>query len=96
MNNEYRRRILEEGYFTEEDYPCTIKTNFSILGSIIEIARQEQKISFLPDDSIGDILGFDAVTIYEKYNLSHGPVDILSFDNVFVECDIAHGKILRG
>ena len=56
-----------------------MKPNFS-LGSIIEISTQGPVISFVPDDSIRDFLGFNATTIYEEYNLSPNPVDILSFD----------------
>ena len=48
------------------------------------------------DDSMKDILGFNARTLYEEYNLSTNPVDILSFDNIFLECDIAQGMIFKG
>ena len=48
------------------------------------------------DDSIKDLLGFHAITLYEEYNSSINPVDILSFDNIFLECDIAQGIIFKG
>ena len=48
------------------------------------------------DDSIKDLLRFDARTLYEEYTPSHHPVDILSFDNIFLECNIAQGIIFRG
>ena len=48
------------------------------------------------DDSIRDLLGFKARTLYDEYNLSQNPVDILSFDNIFLECDIAQGMIFKG
>ena len=48
------------------------------------------------DDIIRDTLGFHAITLYENYNLSTNPVDILSFDNIFLECDIAQGMITKG
>ena len=48
------------------------------------------------DDSIRDLLGFNARTLYEEYKLSPNPVDILSFGNIFVECDIAQGMIFKG
>ena len=48
------------------------------------------------DDSIKDLLAFHAVTLYEEYNLPTNPVDILSFDKVFLECDIAQGMIFEG
>ena len=79
LNNEIKRFIIEEEHYTEANYPFTIKPNFSTLGSIIEISTQGPVISFVPDDSIRDLLGFNATTIYEEYNLSPNPVDILSF-----------------
>ena len=88
-NNEIRRPTTEEGHFTEADYPFTIKPNFSTLGSLIEISRQEPLITFLHDDRIKYFLGFNAVILYEEYKLSPNPVDILSFDNFFLETDIA-------
>ena len=48
------------------------------------------------DDSVRDLLGFNAGTLYEEYTLSNNPVDILSFDNVFIETDIAKGMIFKG
>ena len=48
------------------------------------------------DDSIRDLLGFNARTFYEEYTLSNNPVDILSFDKIIVETDIANGMIFKG
>ena len=48
------------------------------------------------DDSIKDLLGFHARTLHEEYTPSNNPVDILSFDNIFVERDIAQGMIFKG
>ena len=41
-------------------------------------------------------MGFNKTTIYDDYNLSPNPVDNLSFDNIFLECDIAQGMIFKG
>ena len=65
------------------------------MGSILEISTQGPVISFVPDDSIRDLLGFNATTIYEEYNLSPNPADILSFDNISYECDVVQGMIYR-
>ena len=73
-----------------------IKPDFNTLGSIIEISPQVSVISFSPNDSIGNLLGFSKTTIYEEYNISPNPVDIISFNNIFIECDIARGMIYRG
>ena len=96
LDKEIKRIIISQGYFNLKDYPFLIKPNFSTLGSIIEIHNEESATSFIPDDSIRDLLGFNKTSIYEKYNLSPKPVDILSFDNIFIETDIAKGMIFQG
>ena len=96
LNNEIKRIIIDEGYYTETNYPFTIKPNLSTLGSIIEISPQGSIISFMFDDSIKDLLGFNTRTLYEEYTPSDHPVVILSFDNIFLECNIAQGMIFKG
>ena len=96
LNNEIKRIIIDEEHYTDANYPFKINPNFSTLGSIIEISTQGPVITFVPDDSIREILGFNKTTIFEEYNLSPNPVDILSFDNIFLECNIAQGMIFRG
>ena len=96
LNKEIKRIIFDEEHYTEANYPFTIKPNFSTLGSIIEISPQGPIISFMFDDSIKNLLGFNARTLYEEYTPSDNPVDILSFDNIFLECNIAQGMIFKG
>ena len=96
LNDEIKRIIIDEEHYTESNYPFTIKPNFSALGSNIEISPQGPIISFMFDDSIKDLLGFNARTLYEEYNLSTNPVDILSFDSIYLECDIAQRLIFKG
>ena len=96
LNDEIKRIIIDDEHFTSENYPFKIQPNFTTLGSIVEISNQESAISFRPDDSIGSLLGFNKRAIYEEYILSDNPVDIISFDNIFIECDIAQGMIFRG
>ena len=95
FNDEIKRVIIDEEHYTEANYPFKMKPNFSTLGSIMEISPQGSIISFMFDDSIKDLLGFHAITLYEEYNLSTNPVDILSFD-IFLECEIAQGMIFKG
>ena len=52
LKNEIKRIIIDEGHYTEANYPFKIKPNFSTLGSIIEISPQGPIISFMFDDSI--------------------------------------------
>ena len=60
LNNEIKRNITEECYFTEATYPLTIKPNLSTLGSVIKSLSNNNgsQIAFTPDDSISDLLGF--------------------------------------
>ena len=96
LNNEIKRIIIDEEHYTEANYPFKIKPNFSTLGSLIEISPKGPIISFMFDDSIKNLLGFHAITIYEEYILSPDPVDIISFNNIFIETNIATGMIFRG
>ena len=96
LNREFEKSIIEAGLFTEDKYPITIKPNFSTFGSFKKFFRHEPLISAVPDDSIRDTLGFDSWTIFEKSDLSPNPVDILSFEKIFLESDIVHGMIFKG
>ena len=96
LNNGIKRIIIDEEHYTEAKYPFKIKPNFSTLGSIIEISTQGPVSTFVPDDSSRDLLGFNERTIYEEYNLSPNPVDKISFNNIFIEADIAKGMIFKG
>ena len=96
MNNEIKRFIIDKGFYSESNYSFLIQPNFSTLGSIIEISHQGPVISFVFDNSIRNLPGFDDILLYNEYNLSTNPVDILSFDNIFIECDLAQGMIFKG
>ena len=48
------------------------------------------------DHNIGDLLGFHETILWQEYNLSPSPVDILSFENFFTHTDIAQGTIFKG
>ena len=60
------------------------------------MSSQGPVITFVPDDSMRDILGFNKTTIPVEYNLSPNRVDILSFDIIFIETNIARGMIFKG
>ena len=96
LNEELKRIIIDKGYSSENDYHFTIKPNFSTLGSTIQIQAQGPIFGFLFDDTIGNLLGFNKTILWEEYNLSPNPVDILSFDNYFIHTDIAQGMIFKG
>ena len=97
LDAEIKRICINEGLSTEPNYPFKIRLNFSTLGSIIEIdVGIRRTIDFNPDNSSRDLLGFKPKIITKEYNLSDHPVDILSFDNILFECNIAQGMIFRG
>ena len=66
LNNEIIRILIDEGHYTEINYPFTIKPNFSTLGSIVKLSPQGPVLTFVPDDSIRDLLGFNKSSIFEE------------------------------
>ena len=90
------KRIIDKSQYTSVEYPFKIKPIFSTLGSIITKSPQGSINGFVFDDSIGNLLGFNETILWEEYNLSPNPVDILSFDKIFIETDIAQGMIFKG
>ena len=96
LNEEIRRIFNDKGHYSENNYPFTKKPNFSTFGSIVQVSHQGPIISFVFNDSIRKLLGFDETIIYRKYKLSPNAVDILSFDNIFLDCDFAKGMTFRG
>ena len=94
-DSEIKRKIIDEGHYTEVNYPFTIEPTFSTLGSIIETSAEGPIITFVPDDSIRNLLGFNKTTIFEEKIFSNNTVDILSFDNIFLESDTAHGMTFK-
>ena len=66
------------------------------MGSLFEVKPQGSIIGFVFDESFGNLLGFNETIIREEYKLSPNPVDILSFDKIFLECDIAKRMIFQG
>ena len=96
MHNQIERINIDEEHFTEANHPFTIKPNFSCLGNMIEISFQGPLLSFIPHDSMRNLLGFSATTLYEDYNTSPNRVDNLSFNKFFLKSDFAQGTIFKG
>ena len=95
IDKKLKKIIIGEDLFAEAKYPFKIKPNFSTLGSIIEISPQGPTISFMFNESRRDLLGFNARTLYEEYNLRPNPVDKISFNNIFIETDIAKRMMFK-
>ena len=96
MDEEIKWIVFDEGHYTAVDYPFKVKPNYSTLGSIVEIIPQGPIIGFVFDDNIGNFQGFNETILWQEYNSSPNPVDILSFDDIFIETDIAKGMISKG
>ena len=77
LNDEIKRITIDEGHYTEANYPFKIKPNFSTLGSIIEISPQGPIISFMFDDSIKNLLGF--MLLYYMKNIIYQPIPLISY-----------------
>ena len=95
LDDEIKRIFIDKGHYTEANYPFRIKPIFSTLDSNAEILPKGPIIGFVFDDNIGNLLGFHETISWQEYDLSSIPVDILSFDNVFIECDIARGMTFK-
>ena len=97
LHKEIERIIIDEGYITEEDYPFTIKANFSTLGSNIEITPgRGWQISFVQDirsESFCELnrLSYTMDIFYPIIPLIDYPLIIF-----FLETDIAQGMISNG
>ena len=48
------------------------------------------------DDSIRNLPGFHETLLYNEFKLSPLPVDFLSFDNIFLETNIAQEMVFKG
>ena len=66
LDKEIKRIIIGEDHFTEANYPFKIKPDFSTLGSFIEISPKGPIVGLVFDDSIRDLLRFNAGTLYEE------------------------------
>ena len=96
LDKEIKRFIFVERYITAEDYPFSIKPNFSALVSILDIKPgRGWEISFSQDDTLRGLLNFKPRAIYKDCNLPQNPFDKLSFDKIFLETDIAQEMIIK-
>ena len=69
----------------------------STLAPTLEISSNitDNQLCFTTNDSIGDLSEIKPFVIHYEYNLSDNPVDILSFDNIFLETDSAQEMIFK-
>ena len=95
FNTKIKELIVEVGDATGENYPFLIRPNFVNLGSIIEIDNGWE-IDFTQIGTIREVLRFKSKRISKEINHSDDPVDIISFDIIFIETDIVSGMNIDG
>ena len=95
FHTKIKELIIKKGDATESNYPFLIKPNFDNLHSIIEIA-DGWEIDFTQNETIREVLGCKSKRISNEINNSDYPVDIISFDNIFIQTDIALGMLING
>ena len=97
LNRKIKRHITIEELIKEEVYPFSIKPIFSIIGSIITIAPGIRwQISFVQEYTLRKFLGFKPFVMHKEFKLSQNLVDVLSFNNMAFETDIAQATIFQG
>ena len=67
--DENQRIIIDQGHYTEANYPIRIKPNFSTLDTNVEILPQGPIIGFAYDDIIGKLLGFNEIPYFMIYDV---------------------------
>jgi len=72
-----------------------ILPNLNTLKCRLQINDPKYKVSFAPDGTLRDLLGFQA-RIYDKSEEGEKTVDILSLNSILVHCDIVGGSYVNG
>ena len=91
----YELESLNDEINPEANNRSKIRPNFLTLGNNIEISSNitGTQIASIPNNSMRYLLVFKPVTIHAEQNLSHYPVDVLTFDDIFLQTDIPQGMI---
>jgi hypothetical protein len=93
INNEIKRQLIANG---DSDGAITITANVSRLTSIVSIEHPHYKVDFGVPNSIGSVLGFEAVVIGLGYNESSNIVNIMQVNSILVNIDIIMGSYVNG
>jgi hypothetical protein len=93
ISNEIQRQMIANG---DSDSAINITGNVSRLTSIVNIENQSYKVDFGVPNSIGAILGFEAVIIGFGYNESPNIVNIMQINSILVNIDIISGSYVKG
>ena len=64
--------------------------------TIISILDTNYSVDLSPSNSLASLFGFVPQILTGSYNTSEDKVNIISFNNVFIYCDIVRGSYLNG
>jgi len=70
------------------DTGITISANTITLGSVVDIKPAATGVYFTDANSLAPLLGFNYVILTAGYNVSPNPVDIITNNQILVNCDI--------
>jgi len=77
------------------DSRITISANTITLGSIVHIKPASTKVDFTVSNSLASLLGFGSVVLSTGYNVSPNPVNIITINQILVNCDIIGSSYLN-
>ena len=81
---------------TNSAYYITISANTPTLGSIINISNANYTIDFTIQNSLANLLGFNASILTSGINISPNIVNIININSIYVNCDIIKGSYVNG
>jgi len=90
INSEINRLMTLNG-----DTGITISANTITLGSVVDIKFATTRVDFTVANSLAPFLGFNAVILTSGYNVSPNPVDIITINQILVNCDIIGNSYLN-
>src|SRR5271169_956528 len=93
INNEIKRQMIAN---SDNGDAINITANISRLTSIVHIEDSNYKVDFGVLNSVGSILGFNAVVIGHGYNESPNIVNIMQTNSIIVNIDIIMGSYVNG
>jgi len=90
INSEINRLMTVNG-----DTGITISANTITLGSVVDIRPAATRVDFTVTNSLALLLGFGSVVLTTGNNVSPNPVDIITINQILVNCDIIGNSYLN-
>ncbi|KAL9966048.1 hypothetical protein ACROYT_G024059 [Oculina patagonica] len=97
LNNVIFQKMKLNGHFdTVNDTPyVNIYPNENTLKVIMELSSG-YVVDFTPDDSLRELLGFEATTYNTQTNESTNPVQIIPVNSILINVDVVEGSYVSG